>query len=292
MLTTPTTPIMPTSSALSSPPLLSIDKRQRAMLRDMGIRLWLPLPLPAAVAAPAESAEPALATSAAILATAPPAPHDTFVIEYKNAPESIAEKSIKTRTSGQFDQKNTALAVDEGLSSALTGARPTWQFATPHALYADAPPGEGGGPRWLVLAETPADALQASDFHPFDGESGKLLDNMLRATRLAAPGRVVLVPMCRQPPGDAAVPGASLAELVAAHQPHLLLVMGRLAAQALLQTIEPLGKLRGRVHTLHGVKTIVTYDAQPLLRTPADKAKAWDDLCLGMVEAAAIFKPA
>ena len=176
------------------------------------------------------------------------------------------------------------------MSSASTGASATWQFATPHALYADAPPG-AGGPRWLVLAETPIAALQASGFHPFDGEAGKLLDNMLRATRLAAPGRVVLVPMGRRLPGDAAVPGASLAELVAAHQPHVLLVMGRLAAQALLRTTEPLGKLRGRVHILHGVKTIVTYDAQPLLRTPADKAKAWDDLCLGMVEAAAVFKP-
>ena len=176
------------------------------------------------------------------------------------------------------------------MSSASTVASATWQFATPYALYADAPPG-AGGPRWLVLAETPIAALQASGFHPFDGEAGKLLDNMLRATRLAAPGRVVLVPMGRQLPSDAAVPGASLAELVATHQPHVLLVMGRLAAQALLRTTEPLGKLRGRVHILHGVKTIVTYDAQPLLRTPADKAKAWDDLCLGMVEAAAVFKP-
>ena len=290
MLTTPTTPIMPTPSTRSSPPSLSLDKRQRAMLRDMGIRLWLPLP--AAVAALAESAEPALATSAATPATPPPAPRNPPVSQHKTAPESIAEKAIKTGTSGQFYQKNAALAADTGTSSALTGASPTWQFATPHVLYADAPPGEGGGPRWLVLAETSTDALQASDFHPFDGEAGKLLDNMLRATRLAAPGRVVLVPMCRQLSGDAAVPGASLAELVAAHQPHLLLVMGRLAAQALLHTTEPLGKLRGRVHTLHGVKTIVTYDAQPLLRTPADKAKAWDDLCLGMVEAAADFKSA
>ena len=289
MLTTPTTPIMPIPSTRSSPPSLSLDKRQRAMLRDMGIRLWLPRP--DAVAAPAESAEPALATSAAILATAPPALRDPAVSQHQTAPESIAEKAVKVRTGGPFDQKNAVLTADAGMSSALTGASPTWQFATPHALYADAPPGEDG-PRWLVQAETPAAALQASDFHPFDGEAGKLLDNMLRATRLAAPGRVVLVPMCRQLPGDAAVPGASLAELVATHQPHLLLVMGRLAAQALLQTTEPLGKLRGRVHTLHGVKTIVTYDAQPLLRTPADKAKAWDDLCLGMVEAATIFKPA
>ena len=42
------------------------------------------------------------------------------------------------------------------------------------------------------------------------------------------------------------------------------------------------GKLRGQVHLLHGVKTVVTYDAAVLLRSPQDKAKAWEDLCLAM----------
>jgi len=36
------------------------------------------------------------------------------------------------------------------------------------------------------------------------------------------------------------------------------------------------------VHALHGRKTVVTHDAPYLLRCPADKAKAWDDLCLAM----------
>ena len=191
-------------------------------------------------------------------------------------------------------------------SSSSSASNATWQFAAAHALYASAPPG-AGGPRWLVLVETDAAAVQRTDFHPFDGDAGKLLDNMLRATRLAEPGRVLLVPMCRQRPTDTAggtgsadgaqaanapIPTAALSALIAAHQPHLLLVMGRLAGQALLQSTEPLGKLRGCVHMVQGVKTIVTYDAQPLLRTPADKAKAWDDLCLGIAQAAAVFKPA
>jgi hypothetical protein len=69
---------------------------------------------------------------------------------------------------------------------------------------------------------------------------------------------------------------------VASAQPDVVLVMGRLAAQALLQSSEPFGKLRGQVHGLHGAQTVVTYDATYLLRNPADKAKAWDDLCLAM----------
>jgi uracil-DNA glycosylase family 4 len=149
------------------------------------------------------------------------------------------------------------------------------------ALYADAAHGEGA--RWLVLAETPAAALQREPFNPFEGEAGKLLDNMLRAARLHKAGVVLIAPMAR---GAAAGAGASLPEalhaLVAGAQPDVVLVMGRLAAQALLQSSEPFGKLRGQVHGLHGAKTVLTYDATYLLRNPADKAKAWDDLCLAM----------
>ena len=59
-------------------------------------------------------------------------------------------------------------------------------------------------------------------------------------------------------------------------------VMGRLAAQAVLQCNYPLGKLRGHVHGLHGVPAIITYDAAYLLRNPLEKAKAWEDLCLAL----------
>ena len=89
----------------------------------------------------------------------------------------------------------------------------------------------------------------------------------------------------KKPPGrnpEAAGLPAALSALVASAQPDVVLVMGRLAAQALLQSNEPLGKLRGQVHRLHGAKTIVSYDANYLLRNPADKARAWDDLCLAM----------
>jgi DNA polymerase len=56
--------------------------------------------------------------------------------------------------------------------------------------------------------------------------------------------------------------------------------MGRFAAQALLASDEPLGRLRGRVHQYRGVPVVVTYHPAYLLRTPTDKARAWEDLCL------------
>ena len=69
---------------------------------------------------------------------------------------------------------------------------------------------------------------------------------------------------------------------VALVQPRIILAMGRFAVQALLQSTEPLGKLRGQVHQYEGVPVIVTYHPAYLLRSPADKAKAWADLVLAL----------
>jgi DNA polymerase len=135
-----------------------------------------------------------------------------------------------------------------------------------------------------VLAETQPVALHGdTPFSPFAGDAGQLLDNMLRAARLNRAGEVQFAPLVRQG-AAAATPefGAALATLIESAQPDTVLVMGRLASQALLPTGEPFGKLRGRAHALHGARAIVTYDAPYLLRTPADKAKAWADLCLAM----------
>ena len=68
-------------------------------------------------------------------------------------------------------------------------------------------------------------------------------------------------------------------------QPGIVLAMGRFAVQSLLGTSEPIGKLRGRVHQVQGVPVVVTYHPAYLLRNPADKAKAWADLCLALQHA-------
>jgi len=68
-------------------------------------------------------------------------------------------------------------------------------------------------------------------------------------------------------------------ELVA---PTLIIAVGRIAAQALLETDQPLGKLRGRIHSLgeRAWPVIVTYHPAYLLRSPSEKRKAWQDLLL------------
>jgi DNA polymerase len=73
---------------------------------------------------------------------------------------------------------------------------------------------------------------------------------------------------------------AFLQRQIALVQPRMILAMGRFAVQSLLRSTEPIGKLRGRVHRYQGVPLVVTYHPAYLLRNLADKARAWEDLCL------------
>jgi DNA polymerase len=156
-----------------------------------------------------------------------------------------------------------------------------WTLGAVRAVYE---PAAGASARWLLLIETPADS---ADVELFTGDTGLLLDNMLRAAGLPNSARAAWAPVSRVATAagpDSGGPGLALAvslnALVQAEKPAVLLIMGRLAAQALLQTDEPLGKLRGQKHLLAGVPAFVTYDATYLLRSLPDKARAWDDLCL------------
>ncbi len=70
-----------------------------------------------------------------------------------------------------------------------------------------------------------------------------------------------------------------LAQQIALIQPKLIVAMGRPAAQTLLQTEVKIGVARGKLHDYEGIPVIVTYHPAYLLRSPLDKAKAWEDLC-------------
>jgi len=141
----------------------------------------------------------------------------------------------------------------------------------------------------MVVGE-PQSALEAASGLPFAGDAGRLLDNMLRAIGLSrgaddgsSPASQAFLTHALKTslPTDGSTPcAADLQQQMARVQPQIILAMGTLAVQALLGSAEPVGKLRGRVHRCHGVPVIVTYDPGYLLRSPADKAGAWADLCL------------
>ena len=251
---------------------LMLGNRQLAMLREMGVRVWQPVPKSKA--------------SGELVAEAPASV----------APPEIAMNTGAARAhiyldSGTLDVKKqpsgthfTLPAV--GVSAAVPGtasADASWQIGALQVLFGELAV-TPNAPRWLVLLEAPASALQ-SPFNALDGDAGKLLDNMLRATGMHALGTVLLAPLVRGSGASQALP-PEWPTLLASAQADVVLVMGRLAAQAVLGSSEPLARLRGQVHSLSAehtaTKTIVTLDPTYLLRNPLDKAKAWDDLCLAL----------
>jgi DNA polymerase len=141
--------------------------------------------------------------------------------------------------------------------------------------------------QWLVVGEAPG-ADEDRQGEPFVGRAGQLLDAMLRAIGLSRGRNVYIANILKsRPPGNRDPAPAEVAaclpylerqiELI---RPRLILAVGRIAMQNLLETENSLGRMRGQVHAFGGLKTpvIVTYHPAYLLRKPEDKRKAWEDL--------------
>jgi DNA polymerase len=139
---------------------------------------------------------------------------------------------------------------------------------------------------WMIVGDAPGEEEDKEGIS-FAGPAGLLLNNMLKALGLTRQQVYLTHALkCRTPSGRNATQvevshcAVYLSRQVALVQPKVILAMGRTAAMALLQSTEPLGKLRAEVQSFQGVPVVVTYPPAYLLRNQADKAKAWADLCL------------
>ena len=142
---------------------------------------------------------------------------------------------------------------------------------------------------WLFVGEGPGadeDALG----EPFVGQAGKLLDNMLITIKLKRGNNVYIanIVKCR-PPGNRAPEAGEIAAClpylqrqIGLIQPKVIVALGKTAANALLGKEATLGSLRGTLHEYQGVPLLITYHPAYLLRSPMEKAKAWQDLCLAV----------
>lgn len=157
-----------------------------------------------------------------------------------------------------------------------------------HATRTQGVPGVGDRQAdWLIIGEAPG-AEEDKRGEPFVGQAGKLLDAMLAAIQLKRGENVYIAnvlksrpPANRDPsPDEVAACLPYLQRQIALIQPKVILALGRFAAQSLLNTDTPIGRLRGHAHHYAGVPLVVTYHPAYLLRSAADKAKAWDDLLL------------
>jgi DNA polymerase len=142
---------------------------------------------------------------------------------------------------------------------------------------------------WLFVGEGPG-ADEDVQGEPFVGQAGKLLDNMLAAIKLKRGSNVYIanIVKCRPPSNrtpeqdEIATCMPYLQQQIELIKPKLIVALGKTAATSLLGREATLGSLRGTLHDYHGTPLIVTYHPAYLLRSPAEKAKAWQDLCFAV----------
>ncbi|MDO8458373.1 MAG: uracil-DNA glycosylase [Burkholderiaceae bacterium] len=287
---------------------LELDTRQRAMLQEMGVTVWLP------AAEPEVDEDVKIAIqNIAVQAINTPASAEKQAPNHGNSRAEAAVQAVPTPASAPRPAPVAAKATPAPLVTQLTPLAPLpagldgmdWASlqqaaATCQACHLGSGrknsvfgtlPDAAAQADWLIVGDPPTEGDEAQG-EPFTDESAVLLANMLKAIGLDVTTQVALTNATKCRTAGLSTGAQELAQCeaylrrqVALTQPRMILAMGRYAAQALLaQTVgspvPPLGQLRGTVRAYQGIPVVVTYATANLLRNPADKAKAWADLCL------------
>ena len=143
---------------------------------------------------------------------------------------------------------------------------------------------------WLIVGESPETSEELQN-QPFTTDSGVLLSNMLKSIGLQKPREdAYLINVLKQASSENDLEESKLKlnrllhETIVAIKPKMILIVGQICAQNLLQSSEPLVRLRSKPHTLPDSEfaVVVTYYPSYLLSKPIDKRKAWDDLKLAL----------
>ena len=240
---------------------MPLSARKREVLHQMGIPVWVPRQTP-----------PAPQRLDADGAGVPTAPR-----EERAAAVTIAEVPVAQLGWADLGERVSSCTA----CSELARRRTQTVFGV-------------GDPRahWLFIGEAPGSEEDRRG-EPFVGRAGRLLDNMLAALGLRRGEDVYIANIlkCRPPgnrdplPAEAAACRSFLDRQIDLIEPRVIVALGRVAAQSLLGSDAPLGRLRERQHDFRGVPLVVTYHPAYLLRSPADKAKAWSDLLFARARA-------
>lgn len=260
---------------------ICLDARQRAMLAEMGVRVWLPGEDAPKFGKPSEQAQQVLGKTASPRTKAAHSSAAAAGQAQTEASQDVAAQQpaicqspaylLPMRLQAGVDEK-AALAAAEGL------------------------------PRWLFVLDASAAAPEghAQGEPHIPGHAGQLLLNMAAAVRL----RYGQVYGCRVAPSaplaGRQVGGAELQHYadflrreIARLQPQVVVAMGRYATMSLLNTQTTLGQLLGKAHRMAwpendahdaagcaAIPVVVTYPLAYLLRNPQAKRQAWQDLCM------------
>jgi DNA polymerase len=253
-----------------------VSIRDEAVLRELNLYpLWVrrDVPsLPAEIEFKDSSAQPELIMQA---------PHIQSPIEPQVAPANLAEaENLKPVLPKQVDADWPELIqqVHDCTACKLRAGCTQTVFGVGDEKAA-----------WLFVGEGPG-AEEDEQGEPFIGQAGKLLDNMLAAIKLKRGNNVYIANVVKCRPPNNRIPAAEeiahclpyLQRQVELIQPKIIVALGKTAACALLGQDATLGSLRGKVYQYQGIPLIITYHPAYLLRSPAEKAKAWQDLCFAV----------
>jgi len=232
-----------------------MSQARRAALAAMGVVEWVPRASPATPAPAAEDTAQA------------PQP-----MPYPVGPAPVADVPA-----GALDWEALAAAVARCERCALAAGRTQTVFGVGNR-----------NAEWMIIGEAPGQEEDRQG-EPFVGRAGQLLNAMLESVGLSRPQVFIAnILKCRPPanrdpePAEAAACSAWLARQIELVNPKLILCVGRIAAQNLLQTQTPIGKLRGQryAYGAREIPVVVTWHPAYLLRSPAEKRRAWQDLLL------------
>src|SRR5438105_805632 len=213
---------------------LELDERRRAMLEEMGVRLFAPMERGDDTAPELPRAAGGKPAPVAAVASVAPVPAPVA--------RQVALRSALPVDAMQWDALADAVAncrackLCEGRRNTVFGVGDTQ-------------------PDWLIVGEAPGENEDLQG-EPFVGQAGKLLDNMLKSIGLDRRNKVYIANLlkCRPPgnrnpePDEVAQCEPFLRRQVELLRPRIILAMGRFAAQSLLASTEPIGRLRGRPH--------------------------------------------
>jgi DNA polymerase len=148
-------------------------------------------------------------------------------------------------------------------------------------------PGEGDPKARLVCVGEAPGANEDASGRPFVGQAGQLLTKILEAVKLTREEVFITNVIKHRPPGnrnpmpdEIAACSPYLVRQLELIKPKVIIAFGTFAAQTLLETKTPIGKLRGLVHQYHGIPLVVTYHPAALLRNPSWKRPTWEDVKL------------
>lgn len=284
---------------------LSVEEAMRT-LGAIGLGATLPAPRarpapwpaePPEARSPAQVEPPAAAASSAPapVPAAPPAPApevEPAPVVREETPREVTV-DMKALTQGLVvGQVNGGLFEDNPFSSvrSLKALAEIIEKCTRCPLYKTAThavPGEGAAKADMMIVGEAPGANEDETGRPFVGQAGQLLTKILGAIDLTRDDVFIANVLKHRPPGNRdpkpnEVEACSpyLVRQIQLVKPKVILALGTFAAQTLLDTKTPIGKLRGAVHRYHGVPMVVTYHPAALLRNPAWKRPTWEDVKL------------